>query len=127
MNWMHGAMFGATLLFAMGTVFMGNEKMKDDLISRQAAIDVVHKSIFDFFDICDDDEESPMTYKDERLLELNKAITAQIKAAPSAERHGHWIYTPTNILGYVCSECGKAMCRFNYCPNCGALMDEVAQ
>lgn len=42
-----------------------------------------------------------------------------------AVRHGHWIYTPTNILGYVCSECGKAMCRFNYCPHCGALMNEV--
>lgn len=41
MNWMHGAMFGATLPFAMGTVFMGNEKMKDDLISRQAALDAM--------------------------------------------------------------------------------------
>lgn len=56
-----------------------------DLISRQAAIEAVHKSIFDFFDICDDDEESPMTYKDELLLELNKAITTQIKAVASAQ------------------------------------------
>ena len=57
----------------------------DDTISRQAVIDAVHKSIFDFFDICDDDEESPMTYKDELLLEVNKAITTQIKAMPSAQ------------------------------------------
>ena len=57
----------------------------DDHISRKAAIDAVHKSILDFFDICDDDEESPMTYKDERLLEVNKVITTQIKAIPSAE------------------------------------------
>lgn len=56
-----------------------------DCISRQAAIYAVHKSILDFFYICDDDEESPMTYKDERLLELNKAITTQIKAVPSAQ------------------------------------------
>ena len=56
-----------------------------DCISRQAAIDAVHKSIFDFFDICDDDEESPMTHKDEVLLEINKAITTQIKDLPSAE------------------------------------------
>lgn len=56
-----------------------------DLISRQAAIEAVHKSIFDFFDICDDDEESPMTYKDELLLELNKAITTQIKSVASAQ------------------------------------------
>ena len=59
--------------------------MMYDYISRQVAIDVVHKSILDFFDICDDDEESPMTYKDERLLEFNKAITTQIKAVPSAQ------------------------------------------
>lgn len=56
----------------------------DDLISRRAAMDAVYKSIFCFFDICDDDEESPMTYKDEQLLKLNKAITNQIKAVPSA-------------------------------------------
>lgn len=56
-----------------------------DLIDRAVAIDAVHKSILDFFDICDDDEESPMTYKDERLLEFNKAITTQIKAVPSAQ------------------------------------------
>lgn len=61
-----------------------NGKM-DDVIYKQDAIDVVHKAIFDFFDICDDDEESPMTYKDEQLLELNKAITTQIKAVPSAD------------------------------------------
>lgn len=60
----------------------------NDLISRQSAIDAAHKSIFDFFDICDDDEESPMTYKDELLLEVNKAITTRIKALPSAQQ---WI------------------------------------
>ena len=53
-------------------------------IETQAAIDVVHKSILGFFDICDD-EESPMTYKDKRLLELNKVITTQIKAVPPAD------------------------------------------
>lgn len=57
----------------------------DDYIKRQSVIDAIHKSIFDFFDICDDDEESPMTYKDEQLLKLNKAITTQIKAVPSAD------------------------------------------
>lgn len=56
-----------------------------DLIDRQAAIDVVHKAIFDFFDICDDDEESPMTYTDEKLLEVNKSISTQIKSLPSAQ------------------------------------------
>lgn len=49
----------------------------------------------------------------------------QYKADVQPVRHGHWIYTPTNLLGYVCSECGNGMCRFNYCPHCGALMDEA--
>lgn len=57
----------------------------NDLISRQAAIDAIHGAIFDFFDICDDDEESPMTYKDEQLLEINKAISGRIKRLPSAQ------------------------------------------
>ena len=59
--------------------------MNNDLISRQAAIDAIHGAIFDFFDICDDDEESPMTYKDEQLLEINKAISGRIKQLPSAQ------------------------------------------
>jgi len=57
----------------------------NDLISRQAAIEEVHGAIYEFFDICDDDEESPMTYKDEKLLEINKAISGRIKALPSAQ------------------------------------------
>ena len=60
----------------------------DDLISRQAAIDAVHRAIFDFFDICSDDDESPITYKDEQLLEINKAITTQIRKVPSAQPEG---------------------------------------
>ena len=59
--------------------------MNKDTIYRQDAIKEIHKAIFEFFDICDDDEESPMTYQDKRLLELNKAITTQIKALPSAQ------------------------------------------
>lgn len=54
-------------------------------IDRQSAIEAVHKAIFDFFDICGDDEESPMTYLDNKLLEVNKAITARIKNLPSAQ------------------------------------------
>ena len=56
-----------------------------DLIDRKSVIDVIHKAIFDFFDIVDDDDESPMTYKDEQLLTLNKAIVTKIKALPSAD------------------------------------------
>ena len=38
-------------------------------------------------------------------------------------RHGHWVYTPTSPFGFMCSECGKEMCQFNYCPYCGAKME----
>lgn len=37
-------------------------------------------------------------------------------------RQGHWVYTPTSPFGFTCSECGIEMCRFNFCPNCGADM-----
>lgn len=56
-----------------------------DPISRQAAIDTVHHAIYDFFDICEDDDESPITYKDEKLLEVNKEITRRIGELPSVE------------------------------------------
>lgn len=82
-----------------------------DLIDRQTAYEVL------------------TAYYHHKTETQRKALREALNKVPSADvqsvRHGHWIYTPTNILGYVCSECGKAMCRFNYCPHCGALMDEV--
>lgn len=46
-------------------------------------------------------------------------------------RHGKWLFTTTDIQGLsmrVCSECGFqypfALQKFNYCPVCGARMDE---
>ncbi len=56
----------------------------NDCISRQAAIEAVHKTIYGFFGIVDDDSEEPITKEDERLLIINKAITARIKSLPSA-------------------------------------------
>ena len=57
-----------------------------------------------------------------------------VKKAPTIDavpvRHGEWIYDD----GYYCSECnhhayGNTLeCMngtYRYCPNCGALMDEV--
>ena len=51
----------------------------------------------------------------------NMAIEA-LEQMPPADPNGYWVYTPTSPLGYTCSECGKTMCRFSYCPNCGARM-----
>ncbi len=64
----------------------------------------------------------------------NDALDSVYQYAPTVDaepvRHGHWI---DEIGMFLCSECGDAwgtdneeMVRsFNYCPNCGAKMDEV--
>lgn len=64
-------------------------------------------------------------YATDRLTQPCDYCSHGIRKSGNAEpvRHGHWIYTPTNPLGFTCSECGKEMCRFNYCPHCGARMD----
>ena len=47
-----------------------------------------------------------------------------IERQPTIEERktGKWIYAPTEPLGYICSECKKGCCRYNFCPNCGADM-----
>lgn len=98
-----------------------------DQISRQAAIEAVHSTIFDFFDMDKDDSDSPMTESDKRLLELNKAVTTAIRKLPNidvpARKVGKWIDHGVDLW---CSECG---CRIDECqisdscPKCGAKMD----
>ena len=44
-------------------------------------------------------------------------------------RHGHWIEADVGDCCYKCSECGFIRDAYildisNYCPNCGAKMDE---
>lgn len=51
------------------------------------------------------------------------ALLMALEKLPDETKHGHWIYTPTEPLGYIYSECEKGCCRFNYCPNCGTKMD----
>lgn len=55
-----------------------------DLITKQSALDMIHKTIYGFFDISDDDSEEPISDKDKLLLEINKAICNGIKDLPSA-------------------------------------------
>lgn len=57
-----------------------------------------------------------------------------MESVPSADvvevRHGQWIEDLTNPYGirYVCSVCGGVkQWKSNYCPNCGAKMDEEKQ
>ena len=48
-------------------------------------LDVIHKTIYQFFDVCGDDEEVPMSDKDKLLLEVNKAICNNLKALEPCE------------------------------------------
>lgn len=63
------------------------------------------------------------TYK-EWLEDLPTADVAKVK-------HGHWKHLtlePDDITGHTygeCSICGKRRIVDNYCPNCGARMDEI--
>jgi len=43
-------------------------------------LDIIHNTIYQFFDVCGDDEETPMSDKDKLLLEVNKAICNNLKA-----------------------------------------------
>ena len=82
----------------------------DDLISRQAAIDVLATM------------QGLCTSK--TALVQNSKIWQQIKDLPSAERRGRWIDKDGGIA--TCSECGErwgVWSVMNYCPNCGARMD----
>ena len=90
----------------------------DDLISRQAAIQAVM-----------DLPDCPNGYSDT----YDKAcIIGLLEEAPSAERHGKWLngygFAGNYFDCFVCNQCKKeSMAKTNYCPNCGARMDEVAQ
>ncbi len=43
-------------------------------------LNAIHKTIYQFFDVCGDDEEVPISDKDKLLLEVNKAICDNLKA-----------------------------------------------
>lgn len=63
---------------------------------------------------------------------MSKYIDAdELSAADVVEvRHGRWIAVENDIDYYpfMCSECHETVIkRTNYCPNCGAKMDEVGE
>ena len=49
-------------------------------MTKEDIIDVIHNTIYQFFDVCGDNEEVPLSDKDELLLSVNKAICNNIKA-----------------------------------------------
>lgn len=98
-------------------------------------IDIVHKSIYPFFDVCENEEE-PLSDKDKLLLKVNKAICNNLKALKQEPKTGHWIYLKNErksvVQAYKCSVCGWEIdsCRGLmqdtghrlFCEHCGAKM-----
>lgn len=105
-----------------------------DLISREAAIEEIHKYFMSELD----KEETHMQDGREvytnmphmnELLTHNKQISIKIKSLPTAEKVGKWIYKEiddeTGIDDHeFCSECGFPMAQIygNFCAVCGARM-----
>ena len=100
----------------MMTIFAVGQKGEamDDLISRQAAIDALKRA-----------EALTRAFGYHNVIET-------IRELPTAEKKGKWI-NHRNDEGHNiadCDQCGEAMQWFdddikpNYCPNCGARMEE---
>lgn len=49
-------------------------------MTKEEIIEVIHKTIYQFFDVCGDNEKVPLSDKDKLLLSVNKAICNNIKA-----------------------------------------------
>lgn len=67
----------------------------------------------------------------DNLAEGYTEIYRLIKAAPTIDaapvRHGQWIYGTCGCYK-LCSSCDNLSdFYFDYCPNCGAKMDEVSE
>ena len=90
-------------------------KRMDDLISRQAAIDVASRECREWRGIFSDIEQG-------------------LKELPSAQKTGKWIedINKTYVQYFICNQCGNeyrvGTCMgkpiWNFCPNCGADMRE---
>ena len=102
----------------------------NDLISRQAAIDAVKKNTFRLTFAEEQNCEGHVAWSAEAVY--SDVMEGELLALPSAQperKKGKWINRSLNILypeweRYTCSVCGEHSNRYDYCPNCGAKMDE---
>lgn len=76
----------------------------------------------------DTGEDIPFHVLDDSIFEMKSADVTQV-------RHGHWIYHPDDLFpndstqecSYCHAEESLTLYNENYCPNCGARMDEVIE
>ena len=69
--------------------------------------------------------------EDYRSMEQTVHKLTQALAEAEPIKHGHWVYDDEAYPGgnpyghYNCDQCGESVPhKTNYCPNCGAIMDE---
>ncbi len=81
------------------------------------------------------DADIMMELVDRLPFRNNEDVKTFIEVQPTVDaepiRHGRWKYEYSLGMNY-CSECGWGMVKgerrhYNYCPNCGAKMDEVTE
>ena len=111
-------------------------------MTKDSVIDIIHKTICDFFDVVEDDSEEPINEKGKLLLEVNKALCNAIREMPNERKTGRWEFVSygDGLGNYHCSECrtiassyyvGSLVNRHweyrltKYCPGCGAKMEGV--
>ena len=109
--------------------------MKDDVISRQAAIKAIYETFcYAYCDNCEKEMNEDLCgdchRKYQNWAASKKIISKTINSLPSAERHGWWLDVepaPHKLFYATCSVCGNRQTLevANYCPSCGARMDEV--
>ena len=87
--------------------------------------------------LVDADELIERAYRER--LDSRELIAQMIESAPTVEpKHGHWIevqriHEKDHTAICECSLCGDTVWVYdgqrawNYCPNCGAKMDEVRE
>lgn len=116
-----------------------------DLIDRQAAIDALDEQI----EQCDKSLSSfYISMKEEFAVKAERASLVAFRETleyllPAEPKTGRWIYcedtTADCVDGYRCDQCGLFVpCDYqhksidyikdyNFCPNCGAKMEEAKQ
>ena len=64
----------------------------------------------------------------EWLIPMNNALDAAINSLEQETKTGHWIFDEVLDRHYYCSECkSMGVDYWDYCPNCGAKMQEVEE
>lgn len=99
----------------------------EDCISRQAAIDLADK-LKDH--LPDDERISDMVMShNEGILDYQTQLSLLPSVTPK-QKTGHWTHDGSHWKNrFICSECGYKLFdeQTNYCPHCGAKMQEVGE